>query len=487
MKWFRKHSGKFCVLFYLLVLFHLSNLCMYGGLTFNLLLIFLTMGCLIAAFAVWFTSGKHEKGKFRPAMIVLLVMGTLIFGIRIVYSAIPYNGELSWFLDDIVSRKKVELKHDNFFDTGMKGILDDLEQEVELPEELYIEDDIQIAVDNMGEIQHFHFLLYGKDGEGKTTEYQMDYYHDDSKKLNMRVNKDVRHTFDPDKKLDPMLCILENAPYQEQITRWSRENPYNDYMVVYEGRRTFARAEGLIYLPGDVDGDGEVSGAGEISEPKAGERIRGYEVTVYAAYEEDMAPVRYIMEPEYLKVDSDGNIDIEKMDLEQMYTEVDWETEEDGTVTYFVHERKGWRLVMDEASGSGYKLQITRDGGEMWKNVNVNPFPDDAGIACGLRFYNDNLAFAMTTDGSGSTANVYVTWDGGKNFEKVQLPQVREEDLPDQGRYGTYEEYGYLCMPVIGEDELHMELRREEWDDAAILFRSPDRGKTWLYYGTTEM
>ena len=491
MKWFSKNSGKFCVLFYLLVLFHVSNLCMYGGIVLNTILIFISMGCLIGSFAVWFTSqNDHEQKKFKPLGIVLMILGTLIFGARIIFSAIPYNGELSWVIDDIMSNKKVVLTNSDFFETGITGILEDLKQEEDLPEELYIDDTLQIQIDNEGEIQYFDSILYGKSLSGIVTEYHIHFYNDSDKKMDVWVNEDVKQSFDPDMKLEPAIFILENAPYQEQIRKWSQEDPYREFEIIYAGRRSFARNEGLVYVPGDADQDGKVSGIKEFPDLREGGKICGYEVSMHIPFEENILPMRYIMEPEYVAPElMDENAKIEKQDLHQIYTEVEWVTNEDNSVYYYVHERTGWRLIMDETTDYYYRLQKTNDGAETWRNVNIDPFPGDTGTACGLRFYNTDLGFAMTTDGSGLYANVYVTWDGGKNFEKIVLPEVKQQDLPADAKYRelSFKDYKYIMMPRIVDDELQVQVFYEEWDDEGIVFRSPDRGKTWIYYGTTEI
>lgn len=49
-----------------------------------------------------------------------------------------------------------------------------------------------------------------------------------------------------------------------QVTQWNLNYAFADnppeYEILYYGKRSFASSEGLVYLPGDVDGDGEVSG-----------------------------------------------------------------------------------------------------------------------------------------------------------------------------------------------------------------------------------
>ena len=66
--------------------------------------------------------------------IVVLVLITVFFGYRIVYSAIPYNGALSWKVDEWLHKREVRLGHTNIFEGGVEGILEDLDQALDLPE-----------------------------------------------------------------------------------------------------------------------------------------------------------------------------------------------------------------------------------------------------------------------------------------------------------------------------------------------------------------
>ena len=63
------------------------------------------------------------------------------------------------------------------------------------------------------------------------------------------------------------------------------------------GKRSFASSEGLVYLPGDVDGDGEVSGMTDFTALDSGGEALGYEVSLYLPQDESVTPVRYMMEP----------------------------------------------------------------------------------------------------------------------------------------------------------------------------------------------
>lgn len=86
---------------------------------------------------------------------IVVVALTILFGGRIIYSAIPYNGALSWKIDEWRNQKKIELTHTNFFETGVEGILEDIETELDLPDELYVQNKFQLSFDKMVKFRVF--------------------------------------------------------------------------------------------------------------------------------------------------------------------------------------------------------------------------------------------------------------------------------------------------------------------------------------------
>ena len=80
---------------------------------------------------------------------------------------LPYNGALSWKIDELRNKRKVELKHNNFFESGVEGVLSDLDEALGLPDELYVTDQFQMTFKSDGTIRSIYAFLYGKDAEEK--------------------------------------------------------------------------------------------------------------------------------------------------------------------------------------------------------------------------------------------------------------------------------------------------------------------------------
>ena len=147
---------------------------------------------LVGTVVLWLISKRHNQEvnsgdngnkKLFYTEMILLIAATLFFGGRIVYSAVPYHGALSWKLDEWMRKKEVELEHNNLFEDGVEGILMDLDEALQLPEELYIANKYQVSFDENGTIQPLNLsvgdkILFGsyagvevKNGEFTDGEY----------------------------------------------------------------------------------------------------------------------------------------------------------------------------------------------------------------------------------------------------------------------------------------------------------------------------
>ena len=120
---------------------------------------------LVGTVVLWLISKRHNQEvnsgdngnkKLFYTEMILLIAATLFFGGRIVYSAVPYHGALSWKLDEWMRKKEVELEHNNLFEDGVEGILMDLDEALQLPEELYIANKYQVSFDENGTIQRIY-------------------------------------------------------------------------------------------------------------------------------------------------------------------------------------------------------------------------------------------------------------------------------------------------------------------------------------------
>ena len=80
-----------------------------------------------------------------------------------------------------------------------------------MPEELYISGQFQTGFDETGTIQELDTLIYGKDKNGQTNTYLIDYDADDGETMTVWTDQNTDAAYDSDKLLSPMLEILKKT------------------------------------------------------------------------------------------------------------------------------------------------------------------------------------------------------------------------------------------------------------------------------------
>ena len=209
-------SKAVCLAAYLIFMYQLYNMCRLGGLRRHLPLLAVSGAVGFIFFILWIffrirAKVKEElprKGILFWMELLLFILGTAYFGGKIVYSAMPYHGALAWKLDELQRKKEVLLQHDNFFTDGVEGVLQDLDETFSLPEELYISNQFQMTFDKNGKILSLYTFLYGKDENGETETYLVDYDSSKSSKMSVWLSGEAGAEYNDEMKLSPMLKIL---------------------------------------------------------------------------------------------------------------------------------------------------------------------------------------------------------------------------------------------------------------------------------------
>lgn len=499
--------GKLSILYYILFLFVTCVLCKYGSirqlkfafLALGILLVLslcIWIGCLIAEKETPFKmKGALRKTVFGTELLILLAVtvGCISY---IVYTAIPYNGALSWKVDSLFKTKKIEYEHNNFFRDGAEGLIKDINKKLKLPDELYITDSFEMSFDKDGTITRVSAYLYGQNEKGKDKTYLIDYDIDKSDKIVVQIAGYANADYDDDKKLDPMFTILEKSDCKMQVTQWNLNYAFADnppeYEILYYGKRSFASSEGLVYLPGDVDGDGAVSGMTDFTALDRGGEALGYEVSLYLPQDESVIPVRYMMEPEYISPDTISQNEQAEKDSqakEQGKENNTWTVDTDGSgvVRFFLNEQKGWKLsVVDAALGTRYyKLETTSDGGYNWTTVNEDPFDGNGGAGEGIQFFDEQFGFIGLSGASQTHSSIYVTKDGGKTLKEIELPMdTVTEYPPHMQEYGfTLDDYQYLEMPQQDGENYTIHVMTQSGETEGLVFTSEDQCENWSFTG----
>lgn len=408
---------------------------------------------------------------------------------------------------------KVTLKHDNFFDDSVAGILEDLDNEIGLPKKIYLVNHFNVTFYATGEIAAIDTFFYGEDENGETRTYLVDYNRKKSSKMTVYINNYAETDYEEDMCLTPLFELLGNIKVKEQVDSWAEETKSHTFGISYSGKRAFTSADGLQVINAE---NTDTNGNSILSQVEYGGEVTGFAVTFSTGGEENTDKIiTYIINPKYTSAavlaqqnrleqiekaknssgdvtgDNNGNKDngiISGSEDEDGEEATPWtENREDGSVYFFLDSNTGYRLlVADAAAGSRfYELECTKDGGQSWNQLNADPFCGNMGVAEGIEFYNENLGVIGLRGASGAYSTLYLTQDGGKTFSMIELPMDEVTELPDTAaQYGLEKsDYDYCEMPRQEDRKFKIKVISEQGETDGILFESTDNGNTWNYSG----
>ena len=408
---------------------------------------------------------------------------------------------------------KITLKHDNFFDDSVAGILEDLDNEIGLPKKIYLVNHFNVTFYATGEIAAIDTFFYGEDENGETRTYLVDYNRKKSSKMTVYINNYAETDYEEDMCLTPLFELLGNIKVKEQVDSWAEETKSHTFGISYSGKRAFTSADSLQVINAE---NTDTNGNSILSKVEYGGEVTGFAVTFSTGGEENTDKIiTYIINPKYTSAavlaqqnrleqiekaknssgdvtgDNNGNKDngiISGSEDEDGEEATPWtENREDGSVYFFLDSNTGYRLlVADAAAGSRfYELECTKDGGQSWNQLNADPFCGNIGVAEGIEFYNENLGVIGLRGASGAYSTLYLTQDGGKTFSMIELPMDEVTELPDTAaQYGLEKsDYDYCEMPQQEDGKFKIKVISEQGETDGILFESTDNGNTWNYSG----
>lgn len=482
----KKMIDSILLILYTLCFYTLWQLCQWGGVRSHLqrllpLVALLLIGIIIKLIL------RHRgfRAPYRRARITFFVVITLYFGARIVYSAIPYHGQLSWKIQDILHHKTVEFTHSNLYTDGVDGILTDVKTKLALPEKLYISNSFSAEFTADGTITSVDTMLYGENEKGEMETYLISYNAKHGTKLDVWTDGAAHTSFDPALLWSPLPDILSKADTEATVRSWAVADADATFEILYYGKRNFQTDEGLRFIEGDADGDGVPGTADAIYMVNAGGEVSGYEMSLYMPDHPEITPERYIMEPEYIP-QSALNAQHEDDIVATAQSATGWTVDQaDGSVYTFAQSdaNAGYRLVVtDAALGSRfYGLEKSTDAGKQWTSINADPFAGNSGVVEGIEFFTEDFGFIGLTGASGEYSSIFMTEDGGLSFAEIQLPMDQITEIPEPGKsYGlTLDDYHYLTMPTYDGTTLRMTVTSGSAESDGITFCSKDHGKTW--------
>lgn len=231
-------------------------------------------------------AGWHRKFFWcRPAVCLLILVTVLGAGL-VVRSGTSYNGRLSWFLEDLWDTRYVELEHDNVFEYGIDGILEDIRNKIKLPKKLSLENSFSLHFAPDGTILSIETMVNGFDYEGNFVDsYLISYQRERSDKIKIILHKITKSSYKEEKDLGRLADAMKVIPLQTITGRWEQ----TEYGILYYGVRTWQDSdENVIY----INSGQEIREANTVY--RENEEHTGYSISLYCPEKENITPYRYL-------------------------------------------------------------------------------------------------------------------------------------------------------------------------------------------------
>ncbi|MEK4930121.1 WD40/YVTN/BNR-like repeat-containing protein [Bacillus sp. FSL K6-1338] len=457
------------IIVYWIFCYELALLCMYGRMNNNIYIWLLSIAFLILI--IIFTTIKIVKNRERESSkllnvkgwkyisVLILILITSFYGIKIYKSATNYGGKLAWFIESVKNERSVKLERDNIYKYGVEGIFEDINKKYTLPKKLYMSDDFTLEFKSDGTITSFDTFLYGKNAAGKEESYLISYNKNKSKDIFVGLNGYVNADYNEDKLVKPLIKTVQAIPVKQTVSKWNEDK----YGLVYYGKRNWGyNREGII----NINKDGKLE---KLEEAKS--EIIEYTVSIFIpGKEKEVVPARYNLlgDPNWSKESSSKK---KKKNLTN------------NNEQFYFSKEVGYKLdVTDKALGSTfYSLSKTIDGGETWGVINEDPFNEAVGSASGIIFFNEKLGFLRAARPSGNEGRLYRTDDGGITFKK--LSYTNYEVKLESGQ--AINPFDFPNMPYEKDGVFNMLVGQGADGDyngnSSILYQSKDQGETWEY------
>jgi hypothetical protein len=307
----------------------------------------------------------------------------------------------------------VAFEENNIYADGLHGLTEALNEEVNLPHELYVAEEVSLTFTDEGEITDFYGFLYGKDDAGDTKTFLVTYDQGQSEDLSVHLDNYVDATYDANKQLQPLIDGLDNAPIEDLL----RDQTNETFTLSYGGFEIRPdNFESTHYY--------DENGVVENVAPHRDTHI-GYSFVIHFEDLGDAFPIYFIAyDPDVIQA-YDEQVALE----EAQEANPNYFSEDEIAEEYFLNEETGYQLVMlDAMLGSRfYGLRQSIDGGQSWEMLNPDPFLGSTGVAAGITFIDEHLGFTVLSHNGGANAQLFRTADGGQSFERVELPAVTVE------------------------------------------------------------
>lgn len=256
--------------------------------------------------------------------------------------------------------------------------------------------------------------------------------------------------------------VLEVSMEKTQIESlycmtYKDSNDMSNYNLVSVGKNEYKIQDGIMYI--SYDGENVIEVPGEFSQMKDLYNEYNYQIS------EDKTIFYYVKDNKRYLVYSD--------DMGQNWNTVEIENKSSIENIHFINSDTGYMLLFDDvAVGVAWgKIAKTVDGGRTWNNIYYGVGSEEKTFsrASKIKFINEEIGFLTMPFDSERQCEIYITRDGGYNFEKLELVNS--------------EIYDYYNLPTVEDNILYLKISQGADGDYnggdTVVYYSKDCGENW--------
>ena len=229
-----------------------------------------------------------RKRYWRILAGILLSAMTVLGADAVIKSAMPWQGKLGTYLVLWQDKRTVTLVHDNVYEDGIEGVLEDIRTKIDLPKTLCLSNSFNMHFAPDGKILSLNTMVYGFDEKGNFTDsYLISYASGHSQKITVYLHGVGGASFEEEKDLSPLIEAVPLIPLEQTVQQWKGEGCYG---ILYYGMREWRDREGIRILHTDRT---------ESLPPDGDNYFYGYSISLFCPDNERLTPIRYLY-PDYI-------------------------------------------------------------------------------------------------------------------------------------------------------------------------------------------
>ena len=233
---------------------------------------------------------------------------------------------------------------------------------------------------------------------------------------------------------------------------YKNEDDMSNYNVVYVPKNEYKIQNGILYL--SFDGKNTIEVPGDFSAMSSGYKEHNYQIS------EEKTIFYYVKANKRYLVYTD--------DMGENWNTVEIENKSTIQNIHFINSNIGFMLRIDDAAmGTALgRISKTVDGGKSWTDIFMGIGKESKVFRTSsqIKFVNENVGFLTMPISGGERCELYITKDGGKNFNKLEF---NESDI-----------YNYYNLPTLEDGILRVKIS-EGMNGTYKIYYSKDYGKNW--------